>query len=141
MTKIYIAGPMSGLAHFNRPAFHDAAHGVIEQGHTPLNPATLPNGLKQSEYMDICFAMARAADRLIMLPGWEQSAGAVAEYHYAKKLGLPIEKLTAEAPALIGQLPVNQRSTKRRRVSRRRAIVVMAAGLLVWVVALGWVWA
>lgn len=37
--------------------------------------------------MDICCAMIRSVDCLVMLKGWEASEGAVCEYHLAKKLG------------------------------------------------------
>ncbi|MCT7656126.1 DUF4406 domain-containing protein [Oceanimonas sp. NS1] len=46
--------------------------------------------MEQREYMDICYAMIRAATTMHMLPGWEQSDGATAEYHYAVKIDLPI---------------------------------------------------
>ncbi|PJC87815.1 nucleoside 2-deoxyribosyltransferase [Vibrio sp. HA2012] len=88
--KIYIAGPMTGYENFNRAAFHKKAEALNEQGHYVLNPATLPDGLSQPEYMDICFAMIRAADAIHFLPGWEKSEGAVAEYHYGKKIGLQL---------------------------------------------------
>ncbi len=52
--KIYIAGPMSGLVEFNRPAFMFTAAKLTGRGHTALNPAILPDGLSQAEYMDIC---------------------------------------------------------------------------------------
>lgn len=89
-TKVYIAGPMSGLPEFNRPAFHLADVLLTKSGKVVLNPATLPDGLSQPEYMDICCAMVRCADALFMLNGWERSNGAVAEYHLAKKLGKDI---------------------------------------------------
>lgn len=91
MQKIYIAGPMTGLPEFNRPAFFKEAD-FLSSDCIVLNPATLPSNLSQGQYMDICFAMIRAADRLVMLHGWEKSEGAVAEYHYAKKLGLVIDE-------------------------------------------------
>mgnify|MGYP005924762521 CR=1 FL=1 len=55
-----------------------------------LNPATLPDGLSQREYMDICLAMLRCADAIHMLHGWQESEGAVAEHATAKKLGIKI---------------------------------------------------
>lgn len=58
--KIYIAGPMSGISNDNREVFNQKA------------------------------AMIRAANTLHMLPGWQNSDGAKAEYHCAVKLGLPI---------------------------------------------------
>ncbi|WP_117028460.1 DUF4406 domain-containing protein, partial [Klebsiella pneumoniae] len=44
----------------------------------------------QREYMDICFAMLRCADAILMLPSWQTSSGATAEYHYAYKMALPV---------------------------------------------------
>lgn len=87
--KIYIAGPMTGLENFNRAAFNREADRLARHGHVVLNPATLPDGLDQKAYMDICFAMLRQADGILMLPGWQRSSGATAEYHYAYKMELP----------------------------------------------------
>ncbi|HDR2588132.1 TPA: DUF4406 domain-containing protein [Enterobacter ludwigii] len=88
--KIYITGPMSGLPEFNRPAFFKAAEEISARGHCVLNPAILPDGLTQHEYMDICQAMVRSADAIFMLNRWENSRGALAELHQARKLGLLI---------------------------------------------------
>lgn len=84
--KIYIAGPMTGHENFNRDAFNKVAARLTNRGHVVLNPATLPDGLSEAEYMDISLAMVRAADGVFLLPGWKASAGATAEYHYAYKL-------------------------------------------------------
>lgn len=88
--KVYIAGPMTGLPDFNRDAFRKQHVSLMHQGHIVLCPAVLPDGLSHLQYMDICFAMVRAADAIFMLRGWEKSAGAVAEHALAKKLGLDI---------------------------------------------------
>ncbi|MDK9607088.1 DUF4406 domain-containing protein [Lelliottia wanjuensis] len=90
MSRIYIAGPMTGIPEYNRPAFFDAAAQLVDRGHTVLNPATLPNGLTQPQYMDICCAMLRCADAVFLLEGWEQSAGARAERALAEKLELGV---------------------------------------------------
>ncbi|MGF1745265.1 DUF4406 domain-containing protein [Vibrio minamisatsumaniensis] len=87
LNKVYIAGPMSGLPDFNRTSFFSLGNRIKHLGYVVLNPAVLPDGLTQAEYMDICCAMVRAADCVVMLEGWEDSDGAVAEYHLAKKLG------------------------------------------------------
>lgn len=89
--KIYIAGAMTGYDDFNKPAFNIAAQEMSSLGHVALNPAILPLGLSQPEYMDICMAMIRCADGLFMLSGWESSKGAVAEHALAVKLGLAIQ--------------------------------------------------
>ncbi|WP_215395420.1 DUF4406 domain-containing protein [Klebsiella pneumoniae] len=76
--KIYIAGPMTGRENFNREAFNKEAERLTRHGHTVLNPASLPDGLEQREYMDICFAMLCCADAILMLPSWQTSSGATA---------------------------------------------------------------
>lgn len=90
--RIYIAGPMSGLPECNRPAFHAEANHQRQLDHIPLNPALLPEGLTQAEYMGICIEMVKIADELIMLPGWRDSQGATAEFHLAIKLGKVIRQ-------------------------------------------------
>lgn len=79
---------MSGHENFNQDAFNNAAARLTNRGHVVLNPAMLPVGLSEAEYMDISLAMVRAADGVFLLPGWKASAGATAEYHYAYKLEL-----------------------------------------------------
>ncbi|AUR94647.1 protein of unknown function DUF4406 [Vibrio phage 1.197.A._10N.286.54.F2] len=90
MKKIYIAGPMTGYENYNRESFNSAAHCCLGNGAVPLNPAILPDGLTQGQYMDICFAMIRAADAIYLLRGYEESKGAMAELAYAEKLELEV---------------------------------------------------
>lgn len=90
MRKIYIAGPMTGLQDFNRPAFKAAALDLSLQGNAVLNPANLPDGLSKAEYMDICVAMLRCSDSIFLLQGWEKSLGARAEIALARTLELEI---------------------------------------------------
>lgn len=88
--KIYIAGPMTGYPDYNRAAFNAKASELMAEGHIVLNPAVLPGGLCQSEYMDICLAMVRSADAIYLLNRWEESVGARAEHALAEKLGLTV---------------------------------------------------
>lgn len=90
MAKVYIAGPMTGLPDFNRPAFFAAAAELSANGDTPLNPAILPNGLSRADYMAICIAMLQRADSILLLKGWRKSAGACAELALAESLELNI---------------------------------------------------
>ena len=66
--------------------FNKAAFTLETKGFVVLNPASLPAGLTQAEYMDICCAMIRSCTKIVMLEGWQQSEGATAEYHLAMKL-------------------------------------------------------
>ncbi|KAB1578750.1 DUF4406 domain-containing protein [Serratia marcescens] len=88
--KTYIAGPMSDRPAFNRPAFHLAATHLMACGHTPLNPATLPDGLAEADYMAIGIAMLQRAEAIYLLDGWQSSVGAKAEFALAEKLGLKV---------------------------------------------------
>ena len=88
--KVYIAGPMTGLPHFNRPAFNQAALNLSFDKHVPLNPAILPDGLTEADYMAVGLTMLQRADAIYLLTGWQFSAGARAEHALALKLGLEI---------------------------------------------------
>ncbi|MEN3260040.1 DUF4406 domain-containing protein [Sodalis endosymbiont of Spalangia cameroni] len=94
---IYIAGPMTGKPDFNRTAFSLAAVRLSAQGAIPLNPAILPEGLSEADYMRIGLAMLQCADGIYLLDGWQDSAGACAEVALAKKLGLAFRFQTAPA--------------------------------------------
>ncbi|ECD9466788.1 DUF4406 domain-containing protein [Salmonella enterica subsp. diarizonae] len=87
--KVYIAGPMSGLPNFNCDRFNEVAGLVVESGNIPLNPATLPDGLPERDYMAIGIAMLQCADAIYLIEGWEKSAGARAEKALADKLNIP----------------------------------------------------
>ena len=87
--KIYIAGPMTGIKDFNRSEFNKAAE-ELGNSYIALNPAILPSGLKQSEYMDICLSMIRCCDCVYALKGYKASLGALAEIALANKLGLTV---------------------------------------------------
>ena len=89
--KIYIAGPISDYEDYNREAFMIAEEKLKRvPGDIVLNPASLPTGLDEHEYMDICLAMLRCCDAIYLLNGWRASAGASAEYALAYKLGLKV---------------------------------------------------
>ena len=59
-------------------------------GHTVLNPAIIPIGFNQEEYMHIDYAMIDVSDALYMLDDWEDSKGAKLEKEYALKKGKKI---------------------------------------------------
>ncbi|EIF5113371.1 TPA: DUF4406 domain-containing protein [Escherichia coli] len=90
MAVIYIAGPMTGYKDYNRSAFCLADLKLRCAGNIALNPAVLPDGLSQQQYMSICIPMLMCADAIYLLDGWEESAGARAEYAMALKLNMPV---------------------------------------------------
>lgn len=87
--KVYIAGKITGDPNY-REKF--AAFAEIEQkrGNVVLNPAVLPLGLTQAEYMRICFAMIDCADEVSFIPDYKESTGARLEWDYCKKIEKPI---------------------------------------------------
>lgn len=110
--KIYLAGPMTGIPHFNYPAFNAAAAFLREIGHEVFNPAehdlkvygkdiSNPTGCAVTAAKDHGFdrrAVLKAdlswicdqAEAIALLPGWEKSSGANAERALATALGLGV---------------------------------------------------
>lgn len=115
----YVAGPMTGLELFNFPMFDMVASEYRDKGHFCFNPADndrellgkheawLPGpedhdgdwkvwkiegapGLRKMLGDDLAW-IAAEADGIVMLPGWEKSSGAFAEWALARALGLKIE--------------------------------------------------
>ncbi len=85
--KIYIAGPMTGYPDYNRTAFFSKAKELMEVGHIVLNPALLPAGLCESEYMDICLAMVRSANAVYLLKGGRNQLALVQSTSWLKSWG------------------------------------------------------
>lgn len=104
----YIAGPMRGIPEFNFPAFFDAAERLDRPGWV-YNPAERHSdggfdcrGLTGNEDLvaldfDVRVALAegltwiaRRADSVCVLAGWERSLGAKAEVAAARAVGIPV---------------------------------------------------
>lgn len=88
--KIYIAGKITGCADFEKK-FKKAEEWLKSNGHTVMNPAILPEGFSQEEYMHICYAMIDVCEAIYMLNNWRSSAGAMLEHVYAVKKNKLIE--------------------------------------------------
>lgn len=116
--SIYIAGPMTGYEKFNFPAFDAARDLWISRGFLVFNPAdhdrkllgktsdwlpdesdstgpwkawSIPNAptLRQMLGADLAWIAEHATD-LALLPNWENSKGAKAEWSLALALGLKV---------------------------------------------------
>lgn len=87
----YVSGPMTGYPDANRPAF-EAAEELLRQrfGCEVLNPARWPDGLSWQQYMRLDVAMLRRASVVVVLPGWQQSRGAMIEVELARMHGTPV---------------------------------------------------
>lgn len=123
--RIYLAGPMRGYPEFNHPAFIRGAEQLRHGGHEVFSPAEHdlqlgldPAGLSgdQAEVErkfplrrclgdDLAWICA-SADAVVLLDGWEVSAGARAEAATALALGLPVWQLGAFLLYGIETLPI-----------------------------------
>jgi hypothetical protein len=86
--RVYIAGKMTGLPDYNRPAFYLAAEELKAKGLFPLHVAMQADGFEHSEYMIAAFAMLDTCHFIAMLPGWKTSIGAIAEHKRAIQKGI-----------------------------------------------------
>lgn len=102
MRRVYIAGPMRGLPHFNFPAFTAAAAQWRMRGWEVVSPAELDkeqdgfDGINYEKEPIVSVAMRRdiaailTCTAIAFLPGWEHSVGARIEYTVAKAIGLEL---------------------------------------------------
>ena len=110
--KVYLAGPMRGIPHFNFPTFYRAAKDLRAQGHEVFNPAerderehgkkvaaSRTGDLAEAEARGFCLREALAedmewiclhAEAIALLPGRERSKGANAEKATAEALSLQV---------------------------------------------------
>lgn len=120
--NIYLAGPMSGIKEFNFPAFNAVSAKLRAEGHSVFNPAERDierhNGVDISQgnetgsqefaaekygfslrdaLADDTWYICKEADAIAMLPGWENSKGARAEWTLSVALGLTIIYLDHDA--------------------------------------------
>ena len=84
--EVYIAGKITGDRRY-RAKFREAAKALEAAGHVVLNPAALPDGLDDVDYMRICMAMVDAADLAVFLPDYRESRGAMVEWAYCQRIG------------------------------------------------------
>ena len=107
--KVYIAGPMTGYANFNKDAFQQAASTLRIAGFSVISPVELDaeegvdyEGLNTDEYgedyqsylgRDLVRFIEAKIDAVVVLEGWEESRGAALEVHVARSLGIPIYNL------------------------------------------------
>ena len=90
--RVYLSGAMTGQPDLNFPAFHAEAARLRALGYLVVNPAELnPNpkiGWHACMRNDLKALLD--CDALVLLPGWEQSAGAHLEMHVAHRVGMDI---------------------------------------------------
>lgn len=120
---VYISGPITGKKDYVG-TFERAEELLNSEGFIALNPARLPEGMTNEQYMRINFAMIDSADAVLLLDGWEMSRGASLECSYCmytqKPFGCTVESIRerladptearAKLSVLLSQLSVAQLS-------------------------------
>lgn len=98
--RAYLAGPMTGLAEYNFPAFRTATAELRELGWEVFSPAEVdeaagfnpktdrPEPLRH--YMKHDLPAVLTSDVLVVLPGWQGSKGARLEVHAAVACEIPV---------------------------------------------------
>lgn len=99
MIRVYVAGPMRGIPHYNYPAFDKARDELLERGFGVVSPADMdrqcgfdamelpadsdwsdyPAGMCEGDVVRRCVNALLTCEMIYMLPGWRFSKGATAE--------------------------------------------------------------
>jgi hypothetical protein len=102
MTRLYIAGPMTGIADLNFPAFHFEAARLRRLGYEVVNPAEI-NADPTAGWQACMRADIRelvTCDAIFFLPNFEASKGAQLERHIAKALGMALMYADERSPVV-----------------------------------------
>lgn len=112
MKKVYLAGPMRGIPEYNFPAFLAAARDLRHKGYEVLSPAEADleedaetTKLTEAEatakfrhFMTRDMRMVLESEGVAVLPGWENSTGALMEVFVGKMAGGQIIDALTEKP-------------------------------------------
>jgi len=102
LKKIYISGPISNQPNLNREAFYQEAERIDKSGNIGINPHIVCDGIehlyenwyemtgdeKWRAYMVEDIRALLTCDAIHLLPGWENSRGAVIEEMIAEALNI-----------------------------------------------------
>lgn len=124
MPRFYVPGPIRGIKDLNFPAFDAARNPGISKGHTVISPADIDraHGIKEDSYAAYGPGEARAfarrdtevilslrseeGDGIALLPGWELSKGALAEFALARWVELAMVNALTWEPFAPAELPL-----------------------------------
>lgn len=98
MIVVYVAGPFRAPTAWeveqNVRRAEELGLDVAKLGCTPLIPHTLyryfHGQLTEEFWIDATAELVRRCDAMILVPGWERSAGTGAEINLAHSLGMPV---------------------------------------------------
>lgn len=92
ITRLYVAGPMTGYDECNYPLFNQTAESLRAYGYEVENPAEAT--IKAAHYVDFLRADLQAlltCHGVALLDGWEHSTGARNEAMVAGVLRMPVK--------------------------------------------------
>lgn len=104
ITRLYIAGPMTGYPECNYPAFHAAERQLLDAGFEIRNPAARVDSKLARHYVDLLrddLKLLFDCHGVAVLPGWEWSTGARNEVTVAGVLRMHVKTVNdwaAEGP-------------------------------------------
>ncbi len=122
---VYVSGPMTGFAEFNRPAFNRARDHLQAEGFSVIIPGddeeyTIRERLawkvedtSRRAYMFRDFLHILTANAVAVLDGWSGSKGSRAEVLVAQEIGIPVVRwdtlkyvgLEVVTDVFLGKLP------------------------------------
>lgn len=91
--KAYISGPMTGIPESNRAAFDQMALRLRQMGYAVCSPAETSDFLGElthAEFLRFDLERVLEADLVVVLDGWQDSKGALAEIHAALVIGIGV---------------------------------------------------
>lgn len=111
--RVYIAGPYRSLGGNRHEVVEhiltarDAMAALLRMGHTPFCPHTMTAhfeveypDLADDDYLRVGLEWLRLCHSVLVLPGWEHSAGTLAEIAEAERLRLPVWYSMDEVPRI-----------------------------------------
>ena len=118
--RVYVAGPMGGYPEFNYPAFYRMEEALKRLGWEVVNPASIDEAddvaaldfeagagvgaAERARFLRADVAELARCDAIVMLDGWERSAGANAELLIARILDLAVFVEDWEADFKVGPM-------------------------------------
>lgn len=99
LDSVYISGAMAGLPDFNYPKFFEVEKKIVDlwDKHLIFNPARIDELFDLKErtntrewYLTKALDMLLCCNSIVMLDGWQNSAGARLEFEIAKELKMQI---------------------------------------------------
>ncbi len=124
MSRVYVAGPMTGIPDHNYPAFRAEAARLRALGHEVVSPAEINAGMEGEGWIECMkrdIAALMTCDAIRLLPGWERSKGARLECRVAVDLGLTVDVCGLDQLDAIGAVMGLAPGDLERAVHRARA--------------------